>query len=331
MQIMPENKGEKQKPRFLVKFKLFGRTIGWMPLNRAAFNKTLGVLIIKANIAIARNLGNKIKSIFVKTELKSEPQKAKRTVAVPGEPKSHDPVISRVTKAKPRHKMESALAKVPQIGEMLVSHKILTKADVALVMSEIQRKSALHASDNAQPKPGFFGEEAMLLKRPDGSPLLTKEQLDVALSAQSKLKAEAAVIDIKRIIKGGELILPEWKKPHLGNGAESSPVNQVPKTLSVADYASAAANIAENIVLLANKKPEIAAEVEKGVIAGRDLILYISGGSKVDMLKDAFVRAATANNIDAKIVQDYNKAKISDISSWVERTKPADKPLAAGL
>lgn len=244
-----------------------------------------------------------------------------------------------------REKVKSELANVPLIGKVLEDQGILSAAESKAVMAEIQRKSDLNKVDSSQPKPGFFGEEAMKMTRADGTALLTKAQLDKGLEGQAQAKAAAAVTDLEKIIAGKELDLPVWKKPHWGNGQGDNPVNAAINSPSRTDASSSAANIAELIVLLANKNPTDALKddaskksITDGVSAASKLAAYVSGdknttlsGDDVEKATKGLKLAAKANGMDENnaTLNSYITNRFSEVQVGVTaRTMEEAKEIA---
>ncbi len=138
----------------------------------------------------------------------------------------HDPETK-----DPRQPIRSRLADVPLIGAVLVTKGFIDEATKKRILDVILDKQAKGE------KTGFFGEEALLLKKAeDGPPLLTRSQLNQALMEQANLKILAALDDLKALSSGSKLIctptntetvtdLHIARQPHWGNGPTDNPVN----------------------------------------------------------------------------------------------------------
>ena len=165
------------------------------------------------------------------------------------------PPASRTPTAEFDHAPTLALATIPQILDILVANGALKPEQQTHVLTEI-----------AQGTPGAAGDIAI------ANGFITKEKLDAALGAQAMKKAEAAITDIKNIQTSGTLAAPSWLKANWGNTG----VN--PTTLPTrADGVSAAANIAQNLVMLANanpSNPQLMQTLFEGVIASA----YLANG-----------------------------------------------------
>jgi len=138
------------------------------------------------------------------------------------------------------------LAKVPQILAILEQKTIITPE---------QKRAILDVLDNAKSsgKTAFAGEVGVELGFYD------KATLDQCLTEQAALKAEAAVKDIQTISMHGKQSAPTWLQANWGNNG----VNPSSPQATLAEGASAAANMAQNMVMIANQHPEIAAELVK--------------------------------------------------------------------
>lgn len=79
---------------------------------------------------------------------------------------------------------------------------------------------------------------------------------DNALDQQALLKVEAARDDLNTIAVNGAQPAPAWLKANWGNNGVNPPVAN-PSTV---DGTSAIANVAQNIVMLVNAKPELATD-----------------------------------------------------------------------
>ncbi len=146
---------------------------------------------------------------------------------------------------------KSQLPGVPQIGGMLG----LTREQVQAV--------------NDNPARQFFGDKAVAMG------LATREQVNAALLGQSGRIADAALQDVSHIARTGQgLNYPEFlNRPNYGNNG----VNTVANPTRI-DAASAAANLARNMTIIANQKPELASELLPFVNEARNVTLGAMNG-----------------------------------------------------
>jgi hypothetical protein len=208
-------------------------------------------------------------------------------------------------------KVESSLAKVPLIGQVLG----LTEEQIKQAMDRIQVEKK--AGKNI-----FICDAIVELK------IRTQEEADIGLTSVSIDKAKAAVEDIGKILPNQTLALPAWKKPHWGNGGMDNPVNDPIEDPSKLESTLSASNLAELIVLLANQKPEILSNednsktIKEGVVAAKNLALLISKGHDLlhplDKADDCIRQAtealkivAAANGINENIVNKYIAARVT--------------------
>lgn len=105
--------------------------------------------------------------------------------------------------------------------------------------------------------------------------VINQERLDRGLMEQVVRKANAAGEDFATISNSGKQQAPAWLKTNWGNNG----VNAAIASPSMVDGAIAAANIAQNITMLANENPAIAQspEVQGGIGAASNLALGIAG------------------------------------------------------
>ena len=155
-----------------------------------------------------------------------------------------------------------ALANTPQILDILVAGYHITPAQQATVLSAIKGG-----------RQGFAGDIAVS----DG--MVKAEVRDTAILQQGVEKAEAAVVDLRRIKTSGPAPIPAWLKPNWGNNGVNPPAN--PPT--VAAGISAAANIAQNLVLMANANPQLTTVVEDGVLAAANLARGMAYGDSAQV------------------------------------------------
>lgn len=193
-------------------------------------------------------------------------------------------------------------------------------------------------------KPLFFGEAAIALGFTD------KDRLDAALTAQAASKAAAASADLMLIAEKGKIEHPPFLKANWGNGA----INKPSENPTVADGAIAAANVAQNIVMMVGDgKPELAKNetIQKGVVAAQLLAQGIAGKIPLsadevkalqDKAKEALTLAATETRMGPKAKEDardllpeYIEARFAEIQSGadqriaVQRAAQAEKGAGA--
>ena len=171
-----------------------------------------------------------------------------------------------------------ALSQIPQILDLLYVSGQITADQQARVLEGIR-----------QGRKGFAGELAVA----DG--FITQDQLTLGLAQQSALKAEAALADINQISQFGSLPHSPWLKANWGNnGANPTVANPTP-----VDGLAAAANAAQNLVMLANANPDISLmpAYRNGVLAAVNLARGIAQGDSpvVPLSKMADSWRATVN------------------------------------
>ncbi len=160
---------------------------------------------------------------------------------------------------EPQHPNGLELANVPPILDLLVAKGELTTEQQTHVLDQIK-----------QGRTGFAADIAVA----DG--FITKAQAEQALSEQLRRKALAITADFAVIKSLGAMPTPAWLKPNWGNNG----VNPVAEQPTRTDGASAAINIAQNLLLLVNENPALAqtADVEEGIRAALRLAGGISQG-----------------------------------------------------
>ena len=220
------------------------------------------------------------------------------------------------------------LAKVPQILDMLVAKQAITAEQKAVVLESIKTGRS-----------GFAGDIAVA----DG--FVNKAQVDAALMEQAALKAGAAAIDIQNIKDHGALPHPAWLKSNWGNNGVTPAATHPTRT----DGIAAAANAAQNLVMIANANPALAPQIFNGVIAGASLANGIaSGDSPVTpiakmgdvwrkTMNDALTAAAATNPaamVDANgkpiDIHQYIAARDAEITAAIAQTLQ-QPPRQAGL
>lgn len=216
-----------------------------------------------------------------------------------------------------------ALGTIPQLLDLMVAENILTREQQTQVLTDI--KSG---------RQGFAGEMAVA----DG--FITPAQLNATLAKQSMMKAEAAASDIQSIKDYGSLPAPTYLRVNWGNNG----VNPAAATPNRTDGISAAANAAQNLVMIANANPALAPQLFNGVIAAASLANGIANGDSAvtplakmstawqQTMNDALKLAAQAH---PQLVVDTHGRPI-DINTYItarntEVAAAVQQTLAAGI
>lgn len=165
--------------------------------------------------------------------------------------------------------MKSYLSDVPQLITLLKEKGVLSEASVSRLLQALKQEST-------QEKPRFAGELAvdLQLQNEQTKKPLTHVEVKQALKEQSLRKIEACVNDMQAIIKGEHLGVPAWLTPQWGNGG----VNQLTQTATIEDGISAAAVMAQNLMLLANASPAIASQAQPLVITLANIARGLANG-----------------------------------------------------
>lgn len=160
------------------------------------------------------------------------------------------------------------LAQIPQVLNLLVMNGHLSVEQQQHVLTEIQKGRA-----------GFAGEIAVT----DG--LIAPQQLEQTLIAQNLMKVGAALMDIHTISTIGTIPHPAWLRANWGNNG----VNPAANTPTTADGFAAAANMTQNLVMLANANPDRALlpTIQQGIVAAANLARGMAQGDspQVPILK----------------------------------------------
>lgn len=151
---------------------------------------------------------------------------------------------------------EPKLPKVPQVGGLLGLNQEQIKA----------------VNDNPEKK--FFGDKAVEMG------LASPEQLNTALLNQSSHMSAAARQDIDTIATTGKALSypPFLQNPQFGNNG----VNVIENPTRV-DAASASANLARTMTVIANKRPDLAADLKPFVESLDNLTKKIAGGEQASL------------------------------------------------
>jgi hypothetical protein len=161
------------------------------------------------------------------------------------------------------------LEHIPQILPFLLQEGVISKE------SKEEVEDHLRALKN-QGVNAFTGDLAVSIgvkNEKTGNPLSQSDLLHY-LGEQVTRKAEAAVDDIQTIAESGKQPAPPWLKANWGNNG----VNHASDNSTIVDGVAAAANIAQNLVMLANEKPELAKELKSSVSAAANLARGIMDG-----------------------------------------------------
>lgn len=216
-----------------------------------------------------------------------------------------------------------ALATIPQILDLLVS-----KGDI----SAKQQQKLI--ADIKSGRTGFVGEFAVA----DG--YTTKEKLDAALAEQAVLKTQAAIADIQAIETYGTIPTPPSLTSNWGNNG----LNPTAASPTPTDGMSAAANIAQNLVMLANTNPDkqTLPVIRDGIIAAANLVRGIEQGNSAvvplakmgetwrENLNNALILAVQANPHGQQAphdahgkpidIYDYIAARNAEMTSAIQQT-----------
>lgn len=204
----------------------------------------------------------KLKSVLRLAAIVGVVNAAVNWVFAPKEPPAAQPPAPPAPPAPPvpTEPQGMALSAVPQILDLLVQQGALSAQQQTAVLTSIQ-----------QGQPGYAGEIAI------EKGFISREQFEKALLAQSASKAEAAIIDISQMAQGIPLAAPAWLRSNWGNNG----VNPAAASPSRADGAAAAANIAQNLTLLAgaSQDPRLASILIEGAVAAVNLTRGITQGN----------------------------------------------------
>ena len=194
------------------------------------------------------------------------------------------------------------LSNIPQILDLLVQNEVITDDQQSVVLKDLE--------DAKNQGKRLFAGEAVVQRG-----FCTQEILDEYLIKQTALKSQAAVSDIKNIADNGKQEHPPFLKANWGNNG----VNPAQKSPTIAAGVSAAANIAQNIVLLANEKPEIAKDLIKSIEASARLADALLEGKcstidkdkLKDLIDDVESGLRLAVNRTDHVAKDINGTPIS--------------------
>ncbi len=128
-------------------------------------------------------------------------------------------------------------------------------------------------NDFAKQNKIYAGDAAVQMK------LISQEKMDAAVLAQGIAKAEAAFSDVDTIIASGTQEHPSYLKANFGNNETAT--NKSAPNPPVVTAVSAVANMAQNMVMLANKNPEIAKDIKPSVEAAKVLVDALSAGKGI--------------------------------------------------
>lgn len=218
----------------------------------------------------------------------------------------------------------ASVFEVPRILEILVEKNVITPEQQGEVIDN-RRQGA------------FDGQIAVERK------LATQDQVDEGLRDQSVQIAEASVKDMADVAKGDKLAYPIWfKGPHWGN---KDGVNAVSEPITKDNAASAAANIAKLIMILANEVPAAdrdpswqeavkgAAKLTRGIL-GRSPerhLLADQGNVWKDQAVFALRAVAEKNGVNSDIVRQYTDNRFAEVAKGIELAKGPQQEQAAQL
>jgi hypothetical protein len=204
-------------------------------------------------------------------------------------------------------KAKAALSSVPYFGEFLVKKRKISEEENNNLVKEARAK-------------GIFIGKLAIEKN-----YINNDELNEILNEQAILKSEAAVQDINSLNDNIKLDVGS-KIPHWGNNGVNEKIINPNRT----DGASAAANVAEIILLLANQKLDNnTLNLIEGVQAAHNLTVgIISGSAKIPSFKEDNAKwmeaanntlrgIAKVNNIDESIVNQYIENRFYEIRKGV--------------
>jgi hypothetical protein len=209
-----------------------------------------------------------------------------------------------------------ALANTPQILDILVAGNHITPTQQATVLGAIKAG-----------RQGFAGDIAVA----DG--MVSPEIRDNAILQQGVEKAEAALVDLRRIKASGAVPVPAWLKTNWGNNG----VNPAANPPTIAAGVSAAANIAQNLTLIANTYPHLTAVVEDGVLAATNLARGLAYGDSAQVplakmggnwrqIMETALQMAERNGIEGVdangkpvVMKDFIAARDSEIHAAIHK------------
>jgi hypothetical protein len=128
------------------------------------------------------------------------------------------------------------LQQIPKLIDLLEQRKVITPEQKATLLQDVDRGDAGRFAGEYGLDRGYY----------------SRETLDAALNEQASRRAEAAVKDLQHLFAHGKSELPYYLQPQWGNNG----VSRLSGEATLADGMSAAANMAQNIVLLLNQ-PEV--------------------------------------------------------------------------
>ena len=226
------------------------------------------------------------------------------------------------------------LASIPRLGELLRRDGILSED------SHEKLDSALRDPAHAGKFVGNLAVELHLPNEKTGQ-VFNDEDLSAALKAQALQKTAVAREDLQTIQHGGPQAAPEWLKANWGNNG----VNLAPEKIKIEDGMSAAANIAQNLVMTANLHPELAETFAPAVDAAIHIATGLNKGFKpldrarnietwLGQMSDALskVPAPLSSNHSEQPIEmhDYINARGKEIRGALRRIGYSPPSLSAG-
>ncbi len=230
--------------------------------------------------------------------------------------------------------IQSQLASVPMLLAMLVEQGVISSASQEKVVNALRVKPEAG-------KARFAGDllvEMGILNEKTGEPVTSAIVKD-CLRQQSMKKIDAALKDMQQIVAGEKLEVPAWLKPNWGNNGLNAPASDITKE----DGLSAAANMAQNLVLLVNRQPAVAKDAQTIVLALANLARGIEQGDspRVPVLKKGEEWLSEAKKFEALVtktgaalsdnagnavdVKQFAQARFKEVTSALELTLGSQK------
>ena len=157
-------------------------------------------------------------------------------------------------------------------------------ANVPQILSMLHDKTGALLSEGAKSQIDAFSKEKRIFAGEAAvqSGLVSPAELEASLLKQSAMKAEAAGKDIATITEKGTQDKPPFLKANWGNNGVNKPVANP----TLIDASQSAANFAQNIVMLANDKPELAKELQPAVASAVALAKNLADPVKAGKLSN---------------------------------------------
>jgi hypothetical protein len=224
--------------------------------------------------------------------------------------------------------MKMNLAGIPQLVPIMVESGILSKDDQLRVDAKLEEM-------RTSGQRGFAGEvllglEPKPLNQRTGAPI-SSDDVKQSLSEQVARKAEAAVKDLLSLAKTGapDESPPVWLKANWGNNG----INDAAENPSRADGIAAAANIAQNMVMLVvqlsktdvGAAKQLANELKPAVSAAANLARGILDGDSIvtPLVKKGDEWSATMTKGLERAVEAAKAEPLVD--NWAGKEAPLQK------